>query len=77
MSIDKKKEMIEQLKRTFESKLENTYDIEARNGVACIHGNNVNKIFECNLLHDILNPPKCTKIFNSHYSPIMHECMNT
>ena len=27
-----------------------------------IHDNEVNKIAECNLLHDISNPPKCNKI---------------
>ena len=45
--------------------------------MTCIHGNKVNKIYECNLLHDILNPPKHTKLLNSHYSPILNGCMNT
>ena len=31
--------------------------------MTCIHGNEVNKISECNLIHDILNPPKRTKIY--------------
>ena len=42
-----------------------------------INDNEVNKIAECNLLHDIINPPKPTKYLNSHYSPILHGCMNT
>ena len=42
-----------------------------------IHNNEVNKLAECNLLHDMLNPSKCTKNKNSHYSPIIHGCMNT
>ena len=41
-----------------------------------IHDNNLNKISECNLIHDIINPPKRTKNLNSHYSPNLHECMN-
>ena len=43
----------------------------------CIHENEVNKIAECDLLHDILNPSKRTKHFNSRYYPIIHGCMNT
>ena len=42
-----------------------------------IHDNKVNNKAECNLLHDIINPPKCTKILNIYYSPILHGCMNT
>ena len=42
-----------------------------------IYDNEVNNISECNLLHDIINPPKLTKNLNSHYSPIIHGCMNT
>ena len=41
-----------------------------------IHGNKVNKLAECNLLHDILNLHKRTKLLNSHYSPILQGCMN-
>ena len=47
------------------------------NGMNCIHNNDVNKISECNLLHDILNPSKRTKNINNNYSPILHVCMNT
>ena len=42
-----------------------------------IHDDKVNNISKCNLLYDILNPPKCTKKLNNHYYPIIHECMNT
>ena len=42
-----------------------------------IHDKEVNKIAECDLLNDIINPPKLTKLLNSHYSPILHGCMNT
>ena len=42
-----------------------------------IHEKEVNKISECNVLHDIINSPKRAKILNNHYSPIIHECMNT
>ena len=43
----------------------------------CINDNEVNKIDEWNLLHDIINPPKRTKNLNRYYSPILHGCMNT
>ena len=42
-----------------------------------IHNNKVKNIAECNLLHDIINPLKRAKKLNSHYSPILHGCMNT
>ena len=42
-----------------------------------IHDNEVNNIAECNLLHDITNHPKRAKNINSHYSHILHACMNT
>ena len=41
-----------------------------------IHDKKVNKIAECNLIHDIIKPPKRTKILDSHYYPILHVCMN-
>ena len=31
-----------------------------------IHNNELNNIAECNLLHDMINPQKRAKIFNSH-----------
>ena len=42
-----------------------------------IHDNEVNKISEWNLLHDIINPPKCTHNLNWHYSTILDEWMDT
>ena len=41
-----------------------------------IHDNEVNHISECNLPHDIINPPKRAKNINTHYSPILHGCIN-
>ena len=41
-----------------------------------IHDNKVTNIAECNLLNDIMNPPKHTKNINRHYSPILRGCMN-
>ena len=43
----------------------------------CINENGVNKIYECNLLNDILNPSTRAKNLNIHYSPILHGCINT
>ena len=45
--------------------------------MTCIHGKKVNKLAECNLLHDIINHPKRTENLNSHYYPIIQGCMNT
>ena len=42
-----------------------------------IHDYEVNKISECNLLHDIINRHKHNKRLNSRYYPILHVCMNT
>ena len=64
-------------KHEFESEIKNIYDIIIPNGMNCIHEYEVNKIAKCNLLHDILTPSKCKKYLNSHYSPILHVCMNT
>ena len=77
MSIEDNKEKIEWHNRAFERKQKNTYGIENQNNMTRIHDNKVNKITECNLLHDIINTPKRTKNVNSHYSPILHGCMNT
>ena len=41
-----------------------------------IHGNKGNKIPECTLLHDVLNPSKQSKVLISHYFPIIHRCTN-
>ena len=61
----------------FEYKQNNSYGIENRNYMTCLQNNEVNNISECNLLHDIINPPKRAKILNNHYYPILHGCMNT
>ena len=45
--------------------------------MARIHNNEVNNIAECNLLHDIINPPKRAKFLDTHYYPIIHGFMNT
>ena len=71
MSFDDMKENTEQRKRAFKIKLENIYDIEIQKGMTCIHRNKLNKLAECNLQHNILNPPKHTKNLNSHYSTIL------
>ena len=70
-SLDENKEKIEWRKRAFEKKLENIYEIEIYNGMTCIHRNKVNKWSECNLLHDIINPPKRIKNLNRNYYPIL------
>ena len=41
------------------------------------YDNEVNNIAECNLLRDIINPPKHAKNINIHYSLILYGCMNT
>ena len=64
-------------KSVFGIKPEYIYDIKRQNSMTCIHENEVNKITKWNLLHDVLNPYKHTKNKNSHYSPIIHVCMNT
>ena len=45
--------------------------------MTCIHDNEVSNGAKYNLLNDIINHPKGTKILNSHYSPNIHACMNT
>ena len=40
----------------------------------CIHENEVNKIAEFNLLHDIINPSK-THTQNIHHPTILHVCI--
>ena len=41
--------------------LKNTYGILNKNDITRIYDNEINNIAECNLLHDIINPPKCNK----------------
>ena len=50
--------------------LKNIYDMNN------IHDNDVNHIYEWNLLHDIFNPNKWIKSTISSYSPILRRCMN-
>ena len=50
--------------------------IENRNEIIYIHDNKVKNIYEYNLLHDIINPPKRAKNINRHYYPILYECIN-
>ena len=61
----------------FDSEPNFIYDTKIMNDLNHIHDNKVNNIAECNLIHDILNPPKLTQNINSHYSPIIHGCINT
>ena len=42
-----------------------------------INNNEVNNIYEWNLLRDILNTSKITKNINIHYSTILHVYLNT
>ena len=46
----------------FERELKSIYVIKIQNRMTYIHENKLNKISKCNLLHDILNPSKGTKI---------------
>ena len=63
-SLEKKKESVDSSERAFED--ENLYWIENQNDMTRIQNNEVNKISECNLLHDIINLPKIYKILNIH-----------
>ena len=45
--------------------------------MTCIQDKEVNKIAECNIIYDMINPPKRAKNMNSNYSPILHGFMNT
>ena len=42
-----------------------------------IYNQGIKYIYECNLLYGILNSPKRNKNTDSHYSLILHVCMNT
>ena len=61
----------------FRRKINNVYDVNDCHDMNNIHDNGVNNISEFNLLHGILNLSKCVKTYNSHYSPILHRCVNT
>ena len=56
---------------------ENSYVIESLDKLIHIHDNEVKNISGYNLLYDIINPPKRAKNMDSHYSHILHGCMNT
>ena len=45
--------------------------------MTCIYNNEVKNIYERNLIHNIINTPKRVRNINTHYSPILHGCMNT
>ena len=77
MSLEENKNKLEWRKRAFECKDKNSYGIEKQNYMIHIHGKEVNKIAECNLVYNIINPPKLAKNLNIHYSPILHGFMNT
>ena len=42
-----------------------------------IHDNEVNNIYECNLLHAILNTSRSTKNISIYDYTFLHGCMNT
>ena len=42
-----------------------------------IHNYEVKNIAKCNLIHDIINPPKRDNQLSSHYSDILHGCIHT
>ena len=67
---------LEWRKHVFEYEQKNSYGIENRNDMIRIHNNEVNNISEWNLLHDIINHNKRAKNLDSHYSHILHWCMN-
>ena len=58
MIFEDTKEKLEWHKRAFECKQKIAYGIESQNDMKRIHDKVVNKITECNVLHDIINPPK-------------------
>ena len=62
-SLENTKEDMDQRKCAFEYKTKNVYGIKNQNDMTCIHINEVDNIYECNLLHDIINHPKRTKKF--------------
>ena len=62
MSLEETKEKLDWRKRAFEYEKKNSYGIENWNDMTRIHNNEANNMAECNLLHDIINPPKSTKI---------------
>ena len=73
----KRQKKLEWPKRAFECEQKNSYGIEHRYDMTRINDKEVNKIAEWNLLHNIINPTKHAATLNSHYSPILHGCMNS
>ena len=51
--------------------------IENKNYMMRIYDKEVNKITECNLLRDMINPTKRAKYLNSYYYLILHVCINS
>ena len=76
ISLEDTKEKLDWCKCAFEYENKNSYGIENRNYMTRIHNNEVNNIDECNLMHDIINPPKRAKKINIRYATILHGCMN-
>ena len=62
MSLEETKEKLDWRKRAFQYENKHLYGIENRNYMTSIHNNEVQNIYECNLLHDIIEPPKRAKI---------------
>ena len=74
MSLEDTKEKLDWRKRVFEYEKKNSYGIENRNDMIRKNDNEVNNIAKCNLIHDIINPPKRAKIFPLiAYSTWMYE----
>ena len=57
--------------------LKNIHDMNILNDMNFAYDNKVNNIYEWNLLHNIINPYKCTKYINIYHSPILCGCVNT
>ena len=57
MSLEDTKGKLEWRKRDFECEQKLTYGIDNKNDMSRIHDIEVNKIAECNLPYDIINPP--------------------
>ena len=61
----------------FNANLKNTHGIKNINYMTRIHDDEVKNIAEYNLLHYIINPPKCTKKLDINYSHILHGYIKT
>ena len=77
MSLEETKDKLEWRKSAFECELKNSCGVEKWNDLIYIDEKEVNKISKCNLIHDIINPPKRTENININYYPILHVCMYT